>query len=431
VTPTWSQGLVVAQALGILDGQGLDSLEHSSVAHLHLVIEAIKLAFTDREAHYADPRFMTTPWQELCSDDHIASLAARLRPTALPNERVSGSAGQRVGSTTSIVVTDGAGAVFSVSPSDTIDGGPVVPGLGILCSPRGVQSRLDPAHPNRVRPGGRPVVTPAAVIALTRDPDPSTWAVACPGGDVIVQAMVQAMVNVESFGMTLQQAVEAPRLAAFSFPGGFHPHPDPDRLVLVESRVPSAVRQALRDRGHDVQDWPDFEFDAGLGADGARPGASVGPRAGPRRRGRSPPQRLRHRPLMSAITLFVNGTLMRGLALHGNLQGATFLEEAQTAPAYRLHSIRDEHPGMFRVERDGVSVRGELYDVPPDLLARVEASEPPDLYIDQVELMDGRRVQGVLYPEHLARSHPDISDLADWRRYAEQRQGPAGPGGSG
>ena len=75
--------------------------------------------------------------------------------------------------------------------------------------------------------------------------------------------------------------------------------------------------------------------------------------------------------------LFVNGGLMRGFALHGNLDGATYLGEADTAPIYRLYSIGDEHPGMFEVRDGGVSVKGELYLVPDDVLARVEADEPP------------------------------------------------------
>jgi len=57
-----------------------------------------------------------------------------------------------------------------------------------------------------------------------------------------------------------------------------------------------------------------------------------------------------------AVELFVNGTLMRGLALHHNLDGAEFLGEFRTAPVYRLYSIGDVHPGMFEVAAGGVSV---------------------------------------------------------------------------
>ena len=103
-----------------------------------------------------------------------------------------------------------------------------------------------------------------------------------------------------------------------------------------------------------------------------------------------------------ALELFVNGTLMRGLALHRNLEGAEFLEEVSTAPIYRLYSISDVHPGMFEVAEGGVSVAGELYRVPEDVWRRVEAGEPPNLYRGEVLLDDGRTVRGILYPRELA-----------------------------
>ena len=120
------------------------------------------------------------------------------------------------------------------------------------------------------------------------------------------------------------------------------------------------------------------------------------------------------------MILFVNGTLMRGLALHDNLAGATFLGEASTAPSYRVHSIGDRHPGMYEVASGGVSVAGELYDVPDDVWHRVEAGEPPNLYCGPVKLSDGRVVDGILYPRALAEGqHPDISAYGGWRAYRE------------
>src|ERR687886_1142383 len=103
---------------------------------------------------------------------------------------------------------------------------------------------------------------------------------------------------------------------------------------------------------------------------------------------------------MESVVLFVNGTLMRGLALHRNLEGAELLGEVRTAPIYRLYSIDDVHPGMFEVDSGGVSVAGELYSVPSDVLRRVEDGEPPHLYRGPVRLDDGRVVQGILYPRH-------------------------------
>jgi gamma-glutamylcyclotransferase (GGCT)/AIG2-like uncharacterized protein YtfP len=119
-----------------------------------------------------------------------------------------------------------------------------------------------------------------------------------------------------------------------------------------------------------------------------------------------------------AFLLFVNGTLMRGLELHGNLEGADFLEEAATAPFYRLYSIGGRHPGMFEVPEGGVAVGGELYRVRPDVWRRMAAAEPPDLYKGPVRLADGRIVDGILYPRELAEGrHRDISDFRDWRAY--------------
>jgi gamma-glutamylcyclotransferase (GGCT)/AIG2-like uncharacterized protein YtfP len=119
--------------------------------------------------------------------------------------------------------------------------------------------------------------------------------------------------------------------------------------------------------------------------------------------------------------LFVNGTLMRGLALHANLDGAEFVEEARTAPSYRIHSIDDVHPGMFLVPVGGISVPGEIYRVPDGVWQRVEAGEPPGLYRGPVRLDDDRVVPGILYPRDLAERHRDISDYGGWRAYWASR----------
>ena len=116
--------------------------------------------------------------------------------------------------------------------------------------------------------------------------------------------------------------------------------------------------------------------------------------------------------------LFVYGTVMRGLALHDNLEGAEFLGEATTEAAYRMYSIDDLHPGMFEVDDGGVAVKGELYLVPDNVWARIEAGEPPNLYRGEVKLADGRRPFGILYPQELAEGkHRDISEFGDWRAY--------------
>ena len=121
-----------------------------------------------------------------------------------------------------------------------------------------------------------------------------------------------------------------------------------------------------------------------------------------------------------SFDLYVNGTLMRGLALHANLDGAEFLGEVHTAPRYRLYSIEDIHPGMFEVGEAGVSVAGEAYRVSEQVWARIEAGEPPGLYRGPVRLLDGRDIDGILFPRELAEGkHRDISEFGDWRAYMD------------
>ena len=125
--------------------------------------------------------------------------------------------------------------------------------------------------------------------------------------------------------------------------------------------------------------------------------------------------------------LFVNGTLMRGLGLHHNLEGAEFVEAVRTAPRYRLYSIGDVHPGMHEADEGGVAVEGELYRVPEEVWRRVEAGEPEHLYRGQVHLEDGRVVPGILYPrEQIRPENRDISEHGGWRHYIDRRD-TAGP----
>ncbi len=121
--------------------------------------------------------------------------------------------------------------------------------------------------------------------------------------------------------------------------------------------------------------------------------------------------------------LFVNGTLMRGLALNANLEGATFIEAVRTAPRYRIFSIADVHPGMFEVAEGetGIAVPGELYDLPDEVWARVEAGEPPGLYRGPVHLEDGRVVPGILFPRALTEGHSEITKFGGWREYVMAR----------
>jgi gamma-glutamylcyclotransferase (GGCT)/AIG2-like uncharacterized protein YtfP len=121
--------------------------------------------------------------------------------------------------------------------------------------------------------------------------------------------------------------------------------------------------------------------------------------------------------------LFVNGTLMRGLALNKNLNGSEFLGEFTTEPCYRIYTINDVHPGMFEVAEGGVAVAGEMYRMSDEIWQRVEAGEPPHLYCGPVKLDDGRTVDGILFPQEIAETdHTDISEYGNWRKYMASKQ---------
>lgn len=268
-TPTtWCQGPALLQTLGILAPEPIEDLGHNSAAYVHLLAEAIKLAFIDRERYYGDPRFTDVPLDVLLSAEHAAKLRAAIDPaSAHPGVGAALGPGSGRLDTTYICALDGDGNAFSAMPSDTLDGSPIIPELGLMISPRGVQSRLDPGHPASLAPGKRPRMTPAPAIALRdRQPgasDREVMAFGSPGGDVILQAMLQGFLNATVFGMTPQQAVEAPRFAAFAWPDSFYPHQKVPARASLEGRFGEDVIAGLGRRGHDVVSWPDYEFDAG------------------------------------------------------------------------------------------------------------------------------------------------------------------------
>ena len=124
-----------------------------------------------------------------------------------------------------------------------------------------------------------------------------------------------------------------------------------------------------------------------------------------------------------SVLLAVNGTLMRGLELNGNLvgAGATFVREARTAPVYRLWSIADRHPAMVRVHEGGVAVAVEVWSVPDAGLARILLGEPPGLSIGKVRLEDGTETLGVLCEPELCRGMREITSYGGWRAYIAAR----------
>ena len=289
----WCQGPVMLQMLDMLDGVDLAALGHNSPAYLHRLVETIKIAFADRDTYYGDPHFVDIPVDRLLSRAHaearralIGEKATREWPPfaeergAPRRERqpAAVAGGSDALDTSYVAVVDAEGNAFSATPSDPNTDSPVVAGVGCVVSPRGSQGWLDPAHASVVAPGKRPRLTPAPAMAFVNGRHVMPFGT--PGGDVQQQAMLQVFLNLTVVGMPLQHAIEAPRMASRSFPDSFWPHPMALGRLEVERRIPGETRDALAARGHDVAEWPEWEWRAGavcavkVGEEGTRWGGA-------------------------------------------------------------------------------------------------------------------------------------------------------------
>jgi gamma-glutamyltranspeptidase / glutathione hydrolase len=270
----WCQGPSLLEALLLVEAVGIEGLAHNSTEYLHTLAECLKLALADREYHFGDPLFVNVPIEHLLSSETIARRARDVRtdhawPQMPPPMDGFGPAPTpaaadlpRVEADTSYVcVVDRWGNVFSATPSDGSSTAPVVPGLGLIPSCRGSQSRPDPEHPAGVAPGKRPRLTPNPALAVTSEGGVMPFGT--PGGDVQVQAMLQVLLNVLHWGMDLQEAIEAPRIASYSFPSSFAPFEYFPGRLAVEGRVAPGVRTGLARLGHEVSVWPDWTMLAG------------------------------------------------------------------------------------------------------------------------------------------------------------------------
>ena len=271
----WCQGPALIEALLLMERAGFAGMAHNSADYLHLLTESVKAAMADREYHFGDPAFIDVPVDALLSDAHLAERAAAIDPRrahpGMPGPLLNGgtgtypetkSAAPMVEADTSYVAAvDRWGNAFSATPSDGSWNSPVVPGLGLIPSNRGCQSRPDPAHPCGVAAGKRPRLTPNPAMVVT--PGGDVMPLGTPGGDVQIQAMIQVMLNVLHFGMEVQEAIEAPRVASYSFPSSFAPFEYFPGRLAVEAGVDPAVRAELAARGHEVKDWPEKTWLAG------------------------------------------------------------------------------------------------------------------------------------------------------------------------
>jgi gamma-glutamyltranspeptidase / glutathione hydrolase len=263
----WTQGPVLLQALGTLAGFDLRAMGHNSPRYIHVVTEALKLAFADRERYYGDAK---VDLAALLAPAYLRERAAlidpqRATPAAPPpgDPRRAGRAVDGVApvprpaepvpadGTTHIAAIDREGNMVCLTPSGGVfRKSAFAPELGCTLSTRSEMFVLEEGHPNALRGGKRPRTTLVSYM-IVEDGVPTTT-IGCPGGDDQAQGDLQLVLNTLVFGMNPQQAVEAPRFSTQTLINSFYPRAYKPGQLNVERGIPPSTREALSALGHTV-----------------------------------------------------------------------------------------------------------------------------------------------------------------------------------
>lgn len=264
----WTQGPVMLQTLNILEGFDLRSMGHNSPRYLHTVIEAVKLAFADRDRYYGDPKSSKIPEEILLSREYAAERRKLIDPDHASMESRPGNLGasapmQRTAlapsdarDTTCVNVVDAKGNAFSATPSGAWLPSVIAGDTGIPLSSRLQSFVVTPGHANQLAPGKRPRVTLSPTL-VTKDGE-FFLEMSTPGGDNQDQALLQVLLNIIEFGMTPQEAAEAPRFQTEHFYSSFAFHEFVPGNVSIEGRMGRQTADELAKLGHRVRfasDW--------------------------------------------------------------------------------------------------------------------------------------------------------------------------------
>ena len=269
---TWTQGPTLCQTLRLLEGFDLKNMGRLSPDYVHVLVEALKLGFADRDEYYADPRFADVPLKQLLSDQYTnlrrplidlkrASLKRRpgdprsMRPILAKDDNPGTPSDIPVQDTTTCVVADRWGNVVAATPSCNLVGNKPGPS-GVTQGNRIRSMNTTPGHPNRVQPGKRPRVTLTPTL-VTRHGKP-VIAISVAGGDLQDQTTLNVLLNRIEFNMMPAEAVTAPRFNTSHHQGSFDPNPDREAAFVsaaglrVNKTIPENVRAELSARGHEI-----------------------------------------------------------------------------------------------------------------------------------------------------------------------------------
>lgn len=252
--PPNGQGLAALQMLNILEGYDFSKIPFGSAEHVHLFVEAKKLAFEDRAKFYADPAFAKAPIERLLSKDYAAERRKLISPDKAM-KAVEPGTHKLDGDTIYMTTADRWGNMVSLIQSNYrgMGSGMAPPGLGFILQDRGEMFVLKEGHANTYEPGKRPfhTIIPAFV---TRNGMP--WlSFGVMGGDMQPQGHVEVLMNLIDFGMTLQEAGDAPRI---QHEGSTSPEAQAEPMkdggwVDLESGFPYETVRGLMQKGHSVR----------------------------------------------------------------------------------------------------------------------------------------------------------------------------------
>jgi gamma-glutamyltranspeptidase / glutathione hydrolase len=251
--PPNGQGIAALQMLQILEGYDFSKIAFGSAEHVHLFVEAKKLAFADRARWYADPAFHPAPVAWLISDDYAAERRKLIDPQRAA-KAVDAGGQLNQGDTIYLTTADRDGMMVSLIQSNYrgMGSGMAPPGLGFIFQDRGEQFVLKEGHPNSFAPGKRPFHTIIPAF-LTRDGQP--WvSFGLMGGAMQPQGHVQIVMNLVDFGMNLQEAGDAPRIHhdGSTDPAGQVVDMRDGGVLNLESGFPYDTVRALMQRGHRI-----------------------------------------------------------------------------------------------------------------------------------------------------------------------------------
>jgi len=252
--PPNGQGIAALQMLNMLEGFDVAAMGRDSPDLWHLLVEVTKLAYADRARFYADPAFAEAPVDALIGKDYARERARLVNMARAARSVDPGNPNLGHGDTTYLATADERGQMVSLIQSNYtgFGSGYVVPELGFGIQDRGALFSLDPGHPNALAPGKRPFHT--IIPAFLGENGTPNMAFGVMGGDMQPQGHVQIVLNLVDFGMTLQEAGDAPR---YHHEGSSEPTGTvmgDGGVVHLESGVPADIRRALLRRGHRIEE---------------------------------------------------------------------------------------------------------------------------------------------------------------------------------